>query len=88
MVEASLEFETQLGKLYRGDCYELLSKMESDSVDLIFADPPFNLDKLYPSEMDDAIKTEKYIKWSQEWIKECARVLKPGGAFFLWNLPK
>lgn len=87
-VTPSLEFETKLGKLYRGDCYELLLSMENDSVDLIFADPPFNLDKLYPSEMNDSIKTEKYINWCQEWIKECCRVLKPGGAIFLWNLPK
>nr|ADO14694.1 M.OkrAI [Oceanobacter kriegii] len=87
-VDCTLEFETRLGKLYRGDCYSLLKSMESDSVDLIFSDPPFNLDKIYPSDMDDNIKVDKYIGWSQEWIKECARVLKPGGALFMWNLPK
>jgi site-specific DNA-methyltransferase (adenine-specific) len=84
----TLEFETTLGKLYRGDSYELLKTMESDSVDLVFADPPFNLSKLYPSEIDDNLKTEKYIHWCQEWLKESVRVLKPGGALFLWNLPK
>lgn len=84
----TLEFETKLGKLYRGDCYELLKSIESDSIDLIFADPPFNLSKLYPSEINDNLRTEKYIHWCQEWIKECARVLKPGGSIFLWNLPK
>ena len=81
-------FETKLGKLYRGDCYELLRSMKSDSVDLVFADPPFNLSKLYPSEIDDNLKTEKYLHWCEEWIYECVRVLKDGGAFFLWNLPK
>ncbi len=84
----NLEFETDLGKLYRGDCYSLLQAMESDSIDLIFADPPFNLAKLYPSEIDDNLKEEKYLNWCQEWIRECTRVLKPGGAFFIWNLPK
>lgn len=88
MTRCSLEFETELGKLYRGDCYELLKTMENDSIDLIFADPPFNLNKLYPSEINDSLKTEKYIHWCQEWIRECIRVLKPGGALFLWNLPK
>ncbi|WP_283241576.1 DNA methyltransferase, partial [Pseudoalteromonas piscicida] len=77
-----------LGKLYRGDCYKLLKSMENDSVDLVFADPPFNLAKMYPSEMDDNIKTEKYLHWCQEWINECARILKPGGSMFIWNLPK
>ncbi|OAI27762.1 site-specific DNA-methyltransferase [Methylomonas koyamae] len=84
----TLAFETKLGKLYKGDCFDLLKIMDSDSVDLVFADPPFNLSKLYPSEINDNIRIEKYIYWCQEWIKECARVLKPGGAIFLWNLPK
>lgn len=81
-------FETDLGSLYQGDCYELLKSMPSDSVDLVFADPPFNLSKLYPSNMDDNIKAEKYIHWCHEWIGECIRVLKHGGSLFLWNLPK
>jgi site-specific DNA-methyltransferase (adenine-specific) len=82
------EFSTNLGKMYRNDCVSVLSTIDNDTVDLIFADPPFNLDKIYPSEMDDNIKTEKYIHWCQEWLMECIRVLKPGGSIFLWNLPK
>jgi len=88
LTKCSLEFQTELGKLYRGDCYDLLKATPSDTVDLVFADPPFNLDKLYPSEINDSLRTEKYLHWCQEWIKECVRVLKPGGAMFLWNLPK
>ncbi len=85
---AELVFKTELGQLYRGDCITLMKTMESNSVDLIFADPPFNLNKLYPSNIDDSLKTEKYIHWCQEWLSECVRVLKNGGSFFLWNLPK
>jgi site-specific DNA-methyltransferase (adenine-specific) len=81
-------FETSLGKLYQGNCTEFLKSIESDSVDLIFADPPFNLSKLYPSEIDDNLKTEKYLNWCEQWLYECARVLKPGGSLFIWNLPK
>lgn len=86
--ESSPVFKTRQGKLYQGDCLDLLGTMKSDSVDLIFADPPFNLDKLYPSKIDDNLKTEKYLDWCQQWLSECIRVLKPGGALFLWNLPK
>lgn len=86
--QCTLEFKTRLGKLYRGDCLQLLGTMKSDSVDLVFADPPFNLSKMYPSEINDNMKTERYLHWCQEWIYECIRVLKPGGALFLWNLPK
>lgn len=86
--EFDLEFKTELGALYHGDCYALLKTMESDSIDLVFADPPFNLSKLYPSEIDDNLKTEKYLHWCQQWLRESIRVLKPGGSLFLWNLPK
>jgi site-specific DNA-methyltransferase (adenine-specific) len=80
-------FSTKLGKLYQGDCLEILKNIECDSVDLIFSDPPFNLNKLYPSQMDDNLKAEEYLRWSEKWMQECIRILKPGGAFFTWNLP-
>jgi len=81
-------FETELGRLYQCDCLDLLKTMKSDSVDLVFADPPFNLNKLYPSKIDDDLKTEQYLSWCENWAYECARVLKSGGSFFTWNLPK
>lgn len=81
-------FETNKGKLYQTDCLNFLSAIESDSVDLVFADPPFNLDKLYPSKMDDNLKEEEYLRWTESWLKECIRVLKHGGALCVWNLPK
>lgn len=80
--------ETSLGRLYHGDCIDVMKTIESDSLDLIFADPPFNLKKLYPSGIDDNLKEQQYIAWSEEWLAECVRILKPGGSFFLWNLPK
>lgn len=80
-------FSTKLGELYQADCIEFLRTVESDTVDLVFADPPFNLDKIYPSKMDDNIKEEEYLKWMEGWLKECCRVLKHGGALLTWNLP-
>jgi site-specific DNA-methyltransferase (adenine-specific) len=80
--------ETELGKLYQGDCVELMRGLDSDSVDMIFADPPFNLNKLYPSSINDNLKTERYLEWCENWLSECIRVLKRGGSLFLWNLPR
>ncbi len=84
----TLEFQTKLGKLYKGDCLSLLNQMESESVDLVFADPPFNLDKFYESKINDNLKVDEYLEWCKEWAYECARVLKFGGSLFIWNLPK
>lgn len=81
-------FSTKLGQLFQADCLDALPNIESESVDTIFADPPFNLNKLYPSRIDDNLKTEQYLRWCELWIEECIRLLKPGGSLFLWNLPK
>lgn len=82
------DFKTVLGELYKGDCLTVLKSLESDSIDLVFADPPFNLSKIYPSNMDDNLPEHDYILWTEEWLNECIRVLKPGGSLFVWNLPK
>jgi DNA modification methylase len=81
-------YKSKLGKLYQGNCLNLMHNLENDSIDLIFADPPFNLKKLYPSKIDDNLKEYQYLNWCEEWAAECIRILKPGGSFFLWNLPK
>lgn len=57
-------------------------------MDLIFADPPFNLGKDYGKNVNDSLADEEYLAWCARWLHECVRVLKPGGAFYLYNLPK
>lgn len=46
-------FETDIGKLYNGDCIEIMKAMPDSCVDLVFADPPFNLGKTYDPGIDD-----------------------------------
>ncbi|MDR0848263.1 MAG: site-specific DNA-methyltransferase [Propionibacteriaceae bacterium] len=87
-LEPRLVLTTGLGHLYQGDCLDLMKSMDDDSVDLIFADPPFNLGKIYGSHYDDSRAEEDYVAWSREWIHEGARLLSPGGAFFLYNIPR
>lgn len=66
----------------------VLNALEPESVDLAFADPPFNLGKQYTSKIDDAKASHEYLAWCQAWLDGMIRVLKPGGSLFLWNLPK
>jgi len=79
---------TKFGTLYHGDCLDLLKELPAESVDLVFADPPFNLGKLYGDHYDDGKAEVEYLQWSKEWIAGCCALLKPGGAFFLYNIPK
>ena len=79
---------TAYGQLYQGDCLAIMAALASDSLDLIFADPPQNLGKWYPSGIDDRLAVGHYLAWCERWLQECIRVLKPGGALFVWNLPR
>jgi site-specific DNA-methyltransferase (adenine-specific) len=81
-------YKTQYGALFQADCLQLLPTIESNTVDTIFADPPFNLGKNYGQNVNDNLPEQDYINWCHSWIDECIRILKPGGAFFLFNLPK
>jgi site-specific DNA-methyltransferase (adenine-specific) len=81
-------FSTEYGTMYKGDCIALMKTIESNSIDLIFADPPFNLDKQYESGYNDKISEQDYLVWTEKWLLECVRILKDGGAIFIWNLPK
>jgi DNA modification methylase len=74
------------------DCITLLKSLSDESVDMVFADPPFNVGIKYKGYKD---KSETYKEWCAEWIAECFRVLKPTGSFYLmtidrhleWKLP-
>jgi site-specific DNA-methyltransferase (adenine-specific) len=81
-------YATSLGALFRGDCQEILPAIKTESVDTVFADPPFNLGKEYGNSVNDQREEDEYLQWCLKWIKECVRVLKPGGSFFLYNIPK
>lgn len=68
------------GEIWIGDVVAWLKTLESESIDFIFADPPYNINK---AEWDSFESQEDYIKWSLLWIKEAARVLKPNGTLYI-----
>lgn len=82
------KFQTPLGQVARQDCLEFLEGLKPNSVDMVFADPPFNLGKLYSSQINDSLKEEQYVAWCKQWIAAVHLCLKPGGSFFHYNLPR
>jgi len=80
--------ETKLGKLYQADCVVFLRSLDDESTDLVFADPPFNLNKDYGHNISDSLSECHYLAWCCLWLREVIRILKPGGSLFLYNLPK
>jgi site-specific DNA-methyltransferase (adenine-specific) len=76
-----------LDQIHESDILKLLKGISDNSVDLAFADPPYNLRKEYADYSDDQAE-QKYLAWCHDWLQEYARVLKPGGSLLALNLPK
>ena len=83
-------------KIYQGNCVEVLKSFSDESVDLVFADPPYNLqlknNLSRPNntlvngvfdEWDKFSSFKEYDDFSEAWIYECKRVLKPNGSIWI-----
>lgn len=73
--------------LFLGDCLEYLKQIPDDTIDMAFADPPFNLRKKYNS-YHDRRHLDEYLAWCRLWITEMVRVTKPTGSIFVHNIPQ
>jgi site-specific DNA-methyltransferase (adenine-specific) len=78
--QCQLYYEHANGKLYQGNSIDWLSSLENESVDLVFADPPYNIKK---ANWDHFASQDAYIEWSMQWIKEVSRILKSSGSFYI-----
>ncbi len=79
--------DNKLNQIFLGDCLELFKDIPDNSIDVTFADPPFNLKKKYSS-YKDSLEFQEYLDWCEKWIFEMVRVTKPTGSIFLHNIPK
>lgn len=66
----------------QGDCIEIMRTLPDASVDLVLADPPYNI-KVRGEEWDNL--GAGYIDWMIEWLLEAQRVLKPNGVLYIWH---
>ncbi|KKP27339.1 MAG: modification methylase protein [Parcubacteria group bacterium GW2011_GWA2_31_28] len=88
-------YEKPRFKLYQADCLELLNSLPENSVDMIFADPPYFLSSgsftcqngkmvsVKKGDWDLTNGTKKNFEFHNEWIKACRRVLKPNGTIWI-----
>ena len=66
------------------DCIKQMKEMNSDSVDIIICDPPYNIGKDFGNNSDKQ-QMDKYLNWCDEWIAECIRILKPKGTLYIYG---
>ena len=65
-----------ISEIHHGDCVAGMNDLPDGSIDLVFADPPFNIGFQYDV-YDDKLEHEKYIEWSSTWIQSVYDALKP-----------
>ena len=72
----------EVNQIICGDSIQVLNDGPEGWVDLVFADPPFNIGYLYHG-YDDGRKHEDYLQFSTDWMAAVKRALKPTGSFYL-----
>lgn len=75
-----LAYQHPGGQLWLGDSIAWMKTLPEQSVDLIFADPPYNIKK---ADWDTFESHQAYVDWSVQWIEQAARLLKPAGTLYI-----
>ena len=74
-----------LGQIHTGDCIEGISKLPEQTIDLVIADPPYNLDKDFGLWKETEHRAD-WIPWTSRWLKACIRVMSPGASIFVYGI--
>jgi adenine-specific DNA-methyltransferase len=70
-------------KIIYADALEALKTLPDNSVDLIFADPPYNIGKNFNGKIEKWDTENSYLEWCYEWLDLCVQKLKPNGSFYV-----
>jgi len=74
--------KTTAHELICGDALEVLDKVHKNSVNLVFADPPYNIGKEF-GPLNKQLSENEYIEWCKKWIERIHRVLTDDGSFYV-----
>jgi len=73
----------ELDAIICGDTFERLPMLKNGTFDLIFADPPYNLSKVFGKEKFISSSDKVYETWLDSWVSLCVRLLKPHGSMYI-----
>lgn len=77
------QFGNKNHRIIMGDAVVALNAIEDSSIDLIFADPPYNIGKNFNGCKDKWVKDEDYLDWCYTWLDLCVKKLKSNGSFYV-----
>ena len=78
-----LQFEHPNGYLFQGDAVDWLASLKSESIDLIFADPPYNLNKSFGGRRFRQTDQDEYEARLMEWLGPAANLLRPNASVYI-----
>lgn len=76
-------FEGEAATVIHGDCLQALASVPDESIDLIFADPPYNIGKQFGEFKDSWPSDQAYAEWCYQWLAACIQKLKPTGSLYV-----
>lgn len=77
------KYSNDLATIYLGDCLDVLGDVPDASVDLVFADPPYNIGKAFGEFKDSWPSDTDYVSWCYRWLDLCISKLKPTGSMYV-----
>ncbi len=80
-----MKYENDLATIYHGDALQILTQIEANTVDLIFADPPYNIGKKFGEFSDVWPSDIEYAEWCYQWLMLCIQKLKPNGSLYVMS---
>lgn len=83
MTENVAAFSKGNATIYHADCMNVLRSLSDSSVDLIFADPPYNIGKTFGAFQDRWPSDVAYAEWCYEWLSLCLAKLKGSGSLYV-----
>lgn len=76
-------YQNDSAKIYLADCLIALNDIKDESVDLVFADPPYNIGKQFSNFHDSWTSDKDYAEWCYQWLELCIKKLKPSGSLYV-----
>jgi site-specific DNA-methyltransferase (adenine-specific) len=82
-MSAQHKHQNSTATIYQGDCLDILREISDSSIELIFADPPYNIGKQFGDFADTWPSDIKYAEWCYKWLDLCIHKLTPNGSLYV-----
>jgi site-specific DNA-methyltransferase (adenine-specific) len=82
-IESPTTLENIRDKLFCQDVFTALPNLPDNSIDLMFADPPYNLTKSFNDRKFRKVSTDHYAEWLDSWLSRAVRLLKPTASVYI-----